>query len=183
MAGAWRLSVCVVTVSLLAATCASAFGGRIGPWRSPASVSYYYAAPYYYYPPVYSYAPGFNLSFFWGVPGFYGSYGVSWGCCGPVSSVPPNYSAPYGYTPNGYSGQEPYGGVRIDVPQRDADVFVDGHLVGQVDNFDGKTQQANVEVGTHHIEVVKEGFEPVSFDVKIEAGRTITYRGNMMPAN
>ena len=51
MAGAWRFSLCVVTVSLLAATSANAFGSRLGAWRSPATVSYYYAVPYYYYCP------------------------------------------------------------------------------------------------------------------------------------
>ena len=51
MAGAWRLSLCVVTVSLLAATSANAFGSRLGSWRSPATVSYYYVVPYYYYCP------------------------------------------------------------------------------------------------------------------------------------
>jgi len=51
MAGAWRLSFCVVTVSMLAASSANAFGSRVGPWRSPATVSYYYVVPYYYYCP------------------------------------------------------------------------------------------------------------------------------------
>jgi hypothetical protein len=51
MAGAWRLSLCVVTASMLAASSANAFGSRLGPWRSPATVSYYYAVPYYYYCP------------------------------------------------------------------------------------------------------------------------------------
>jgi hypothetical protein len=150
------------------------------PYYYPYYPSYY--APYAYYPPYYGYAPGFNLSFFWGTPGFYGAYSVGWGCCGgSVGYVSPGYAPPYGYSYSGYGGQ-PYGGVRIDVPQRDAQVFVDGYLVGKVDNFDGKLQQANVETGAHHIEVVKIGFEPVSFDVNVEAGRTITYRGTLMPA-
>ena len=61
-------------------------------------------------------------------------------------------AAPYGYGYGGYSGQ-PYGGVRLAVPQRDAEVFVDGNFVGTVDNFDGSTQQANLEAGPHRIEV------------------------------
>jgi hypothetical protein len=51
MAGGWRLSLCVVAVSLLAATSANAFGGRFCTSRSPATVSYYYVVPYYYYCP------------------------------------------------------------------------------------------------------------------------------------
>ena len=34
---------------------------------------------------------------------------------------------------------QPYGGLRIDLPQRDAEVYVDGYFVGTVDNFDGSS--------------------------------------------
>jgi hypothetical protein len=73
--------------------------------------------------------------------------------------------------------------LRIDLPQRDAEVFVDGYFVGTVDNFDGAFQQANLEAGPHRIEIRDPGFETISFDVKIEPGRTITYRTAMRPLN
>src|SRR5258707_728188 len=60
--------------------------------------------------------------------------------------------APYGYGYGGYSGR-PYGGIRIDLPERDAEVYVDGYFVGSVDNFDGVLQQANVEAGPHRVEI------------------------------
>jgi hypothetical protein len=67
------------------------------------------------------------------------------------------------------------------VPVRDAEVLVDGYFVGTVDNFDGRLQQANLEAGPHRIEVRRDGFEPISFDVNVLPGRTITYRANMRP--
>lgn len=65
------------------------------------------------------------------------------------------------------------------MPQRDAEVYVDGYFVGTVDNFDGRMQQANMEAGPHQIEIRSPEFEPIQFNVNIEPGRTITYRGAM----
>ena len=96
---------------------------------------------------------------------------------------------PYGYAPwygyPGYVAVAPgagYGGVRIVVGQRDAEVFVDGHSIGVVDDFDGTFQQVNLEPGPHRVEVRRDGFEPVTFDVNIQPGRTVTYRTPLRPA-
>jgi hypothetical protein len=70
----------------------------------------------------------------------------------------------------------PYGGVRIDLAERDAEVFVDGYYAGIVDDFDGSFQQVNLEPGPHRIELRLDGFEPVSFEVNVEPGRIIRYR-------
>jgi hypothetical protein len=135
------------------------------------------------------YRPGFNLGFFYGRPGYYGSYFYDspfYGYGFPAYVNPyvyPAYGygyAPYGYGYGGYSGQ-PYGGLRIDIDQRDAEVYVDGYFAGTVDDFDGAFQQANLEAGPHRIEVRAQGFEPLAFDVRVEPGRTITYRGSMRP--
>ncbi len=126
--------------------------------------------------PYRAYRPGVNLRFFYGSPGYYGSYiyrrPYDYGY-GPYA-----YAPPYGYGYTGYSGR-PYGGVRIDLPQRDAEVFVDGYFVGTVDDFDGRFQQANIEAGPHRIEIRAPGYEPIDFDVNVEPGRTITYRSSM----
>jgi hypothetical protein len=138
-----------------------------------------------------------NLSFFYGRPGYFGSYryGNPYYAYGypaygyqpfdyPVAGFGPSYVYPsygspaYGYGYGGYSGR-PYGGLRVDLPQRDAEVFVDGYFVGVVDNFDGVLQQANLEAGPHRIEIRSPEFETITFDVNIEPGRTITYRGSL----
>lgn len=141
--------------------------------------NYYYRpyyTPYYYYGP---FSPGYSVGLYYGYgyPGYYGSYG---------------YGSPYGYPAYGYGGYgyggysgygygRAYGGVRIDVPQRDAEVYADGYFVGTVDNFDGALQQLNLEPGAHRIEVRLAGFEAVSFEVNVEPGRTITYRTALRP--
>jgi PEGA domain-containing protein len=150
-----------------------------------------------------SYAPAINFSFFYGSPGFFGAYAFGspfWGygypyyygypangypaysypAYGYPSPYPAGYGnvVPYGYGYGGYSGQ-PYGGLRIDLPQRDAEVYVDGYFVGTVENFDGASQQANLSAGPHQIEIRSPEFEAIQFNVNIEAGRTITYRGAM----
>jgi hypothetical protein len=139
-----------------------------------------------------SYRPTVNLGFFYGRPGYFGSYGYGnpFYAYGYPAYGYPAYGygyapygygyAPYGYGYGGYSGR-PYGGVRIDVPQRDAEVYVDGYFVGIVDNFDGVLQQANLEAGPHRIEIRAPGFETIVFDVNVEPGRTITYRSSMRP--
>lgn len=171
----------IAALALAAPSAASAQGrGRAAPRgsvrvaRPPARVvrppvrvipnqNYYYRA----------YRPGVNLGFFYGSPGYYGTYGYN-----SLGYRPYGYASPYGYGYTGYSGR-PYGGVRIDLPQREAEVFVDGYFVGTVDDFDGRFQQANLEAGPHHLEIRADGFEQLAFDVRVEPGRTITYRSSM----
>jgi hypothetical protein len=157
-------------------------------------------APYRGFYGYRSYVPAVKFSFFYGRPGFYGAYAYgspffgfgypyyygypAYGYGYPAYGYPAPYpypaygSAPYGYGYGGYSGQ-PYGGLRIDLPQRDAEVYVDGYFVGTVDNFDGVAQQANLEAGPHQIEIRSPEFQTIQFNVNIEPGRTITYRGAM----
>jgi hypothetical protein len=144
--------------------------------------------PYYYRPYYRGYYPGVALGFYYGYPWYAGPYAYGYGY--PRYGYPaygyPGYGYGYGY--GGYYGGFPgyavraYGGVRIDVPQRDAEVYVDGYYSGVVDDFDGTFQQLNLEPGPHRIEVRAEGFEPVSFDVNVEPGRTITYRAALREA-
>lgn len=158
--------------------------GSVSGARPPVVVAPYRGG---YYRP---HRPTVNLGFFYGRPGYYGSYlyGNPFYAYGyPAYGYPAYgytgfgvYAAPYGYGYGGYAGR-PYGGVRIDMPERDAEVFVDGYFVGNVDDFDGRLQQANIEAGPHHIEVRADGFEPIAFDVNVEPGRTITYRSAMRP--
>ncbi len=152
------------------------------PVRVAPNHNYYYRG----YPSYRAYRPTVNLGFFYGYPGYYGVYGYP-GYYGAYGYAPYRYGyapygwvAPYGYGYSGYAGR-PYGGVRIDLPQRNAEVFVDGYFVGTVDDFDGTFQQANVEAGPHRIEVKDPEFETITFDVNVEPGRTVTYRASMRP--
>lgn len=152
---------------------------------------------------VYPYRRGFNLGFSYGYAGFYGSYPYWYGY--PSYGYYGGFGAPwYGYPTYGYPGYgyryryprygygygypgwaglgQPYGGVRIDLPERDAEVFADGYFVGSVNDFDGTFQELELEAGPHRIEIRAPGFEPIAFDVNVEPGRTITYRTGVRPA-
>ncbi len=141
----------------------------------------YYAKPYYYhgYRGVYGYGGGYRHTRIVTVypwrpyhyrPHF--SIGVYYGAGGVYD---------YGYTPSYYYDPIPgrtYGGVRITEAPRDAQVFADGYYVGIVDDFDGAFQHVNLEAGQHRIEVRAAGIPPISFDVYIQPGRTITLRAD-----
>ena len=121
----------------------------------------YYGYPYGYYP------YGFGLSFGFGFGYPYGYAGAYWGY-------------PYGGYAYGYPGYAAttYGGVRITDAPKDAAVYADGYYVGTVEDFDGSLQQLNLEAGPHHIEITRQGAQPVSVDVNIRPGQTITFRAN-----
>jgi len=131
-----------------------------------------YVAPpvynYYYYPRRY-------------YPYGYGAFGLGYFYYDPYTWYPGSYSG-------SYSGYDPYffdrfdtGELRIDVSPRFADVYVDGYFAGRVDDFDGIFQSLQIEGGPHHIQIVAPGFVNLDFDVRIEPGRKITYRGALQP--
>jgi hypothetical protein len=114
--------------------------------------------PYGYRPR--GYRPGWNSNLYFGSPYGYRS---------------PGYygSRNYGYyaLPSGFA----YGSLRIVDAPRHAPVFVDGYYAGEVDDYDGIFQRLNLEPGGHQIEIdVYPGGPPMTFDVYIEPGRTVT---------
>jgi hypothetical protein len=149
---------------------------RAGPPPRQVTVRTYrpaYYRPYYYSP--YYYGP------FASYPGVYGPYRYGYAFGYPSYGYPGYVYGGYGYG-YGYGRRyAPYGGVRIDIRERDAEVYVDGYFAGIVDDFDGAFQQLSLEPGPHRIEIRAQGFPPVTFDVHIEPGRTITYRSQLGP--
>jgi hypothetical protein len=147
---------------------------------------YGYGYPYYRYPygypccgyPYYG-GVGFSVGFGWG----WGSFGFSYPYYGyPYYSGYPAYGYPAPYPAYVVPGGPSAGGLRIDVAQRDAQVTVDGNYAGTVEDFNGRTEKMNLQPGTHHVEIHENGFEPSSFDVNIEPGKTITYRATLRPS-
>jgi hypothetical protein len=138
---------------------------------------YGYGRPYYghgYYGGYYGY-PWYGAYYGYGYP-----YGLSFGFGFGYPGYGYGY---YGYPAYGYPAYaQTYGGVRIAVAQRDAEVFVDGYYAGVVDQYDGTFQQVNLQPGTHRIEVRAPGFDPAVFDVNVLPGQTITYRAPLRPA-
>jgi hypothetical protein len=141
----------------------------------PDHIYYVYPRAYYtrYYDPwgYGAWGPGFAYYTPWGWgPAFYGSFGYGYGYGG--------YAGAYGYGGYGYD----IGSVKVKVKPRDAEVYVDNYFAGYVDDFDGIFQALKVEAGGHRIEVRKPGFETLQFDVHVQPGRDVTFRGEMKPA-
>jgi hypothetical protein len=100
-----------------------------------------------------------------GLGGYYGGYYDPW------------FDGGYqGY----YSGGADYEGrLRLKVKPKEAQVFVDGYFAGIVDDFDGVFQRLHIETGPHRIELRADGYEPLSLEVRIQPGRTLTYKGEL----
>ncbi|HET9267848.1 MAG TPA: PEGA domain-containing protein [Vicinamibacterales bacterium] len=95
------------------------------------------------------------------------------------------YWSNYAWQPRSYyvgpSWDYGLGKLRLDIEQRDADVYIDGYFAGQVDDFDGVLQGLRLQPGNYSVEIVLPGFAPLQFDVQITPGRTTTYRGSLYP--
>jgi hypothetical protein len=145
--------------------------------------AYYHrwARSYYRWSPI-GYAPWGLISAGVGFSNFslYGSFGPAYGHGYPYYAYPPyGYAPPYAYPypPAGYD----FGGVRLALRPRDAQVFVDGNYAGIVDDFDGTFQQLRLDQGGHKIEIRMPGFEDLELDVHVAPGRTLTIRENLRP--
>ena len=140
------------------------YGNKRNYYRYYPYKSYSYARPYYYYPYAFGYGPHGRGYFYFDL--FYNSYVFH-----PTSVVRYENYGSYGY---------PTGALRLQVQPRDAQVFIDGSYAGIVDDFDGTFQSLRLEQGEYRVEIVLPGFEPLDFDVRIPAGQTVTYRGDLI---
>jgi PEGA domain-containing protein len=156
-------------------------GGQYPLYGGYYGSSYYFRSPYrLYYAPVY----GFGLGYFYD-PLWYDPYAYGYGS-GAYGYGGYGYGGGYGggggyYGGSGQSGYDkgPTGAVRLKVKPREAQVFVDGFFVGDVDNFDGTFQKLAIDAGGHKLEVRAEGYEPIQFEVLVTPGETVTYKGEL----
>ena len=99
--------------------------------------------------------------FYWG--SYYGS--PFWGHYG-------YWPPPYGY----YGGYDYASDLRIMATPREAEVYVDGYLVGTVDDFDGWSQRLRIQPGEHEIELYLEGHRSVRQKMLFRPGETYKIR-------
>jgi hypothetical protein len=128
--------------------------------------------PYRYYPNYTRYYDpwgygSFGLGYFYYSPWAWGPYGT-YGYPGYY----PRYGGTFGFD---------VGSVRLKVEPRDAEVWVDGYYAGSVDDFDGMFQALRLDSGPYRIEIRKPGYETLSFDVRVQPDRKITFRGTLRP--
>ena len=132
----------------------------IPPLRSPIIVSPMPVPPRHLFPVRSSW---FGLVFFdpyWWGPG-----------------IPDQAPLPVAAAPS--SERRPTGGLQLDVEPRRAMVYVDGRFVGVVDEFSGYYHHLDLDAGPHRIDLVASDYDPLSVDVVVSPGRTITYRGSL----
>ena len=95
------------------------------------------------------------------------------------------YWSNYAWQPQSYyvgpSWDTGLGKLRLDIEQRDAEVYIDGYYAGVVDDFDGVLQGLRLEPKQYAVEIALPGYAPLQFDVQITPGRTTTYRGSLLP--
>jgi hypothetical protein len=113
-----------------------------------------------YNPWIYLYG-GFAYSPFYGdFDPFFFDYGYA-----PVSSTTPS--------------NDDKGVLHFRVKPRKADVYIDGTLVGNASEFEGIFHRLKLEPGVHRLELRATGYAPLSVNVRIQAGQSITYRGEL----
>lgn len=151
----------------------------------------------YYYDPYYGYRNGYGYYSSYGNYGYanygYGrwfpAYGFGLGYFYDPFSY--GYYSPYDYDA-GYGGYgrtypERYGRVRsvgqlrLKVKPEHGQVYVDGYYVGEVDSFDGTFQRMSIEAGAHRVEIRAAGYQTVGFEVMVNPGETVTYKGELRP--
>jgi hypothetical protein len=144
-----------------------------------------------YYPfrfgrPYYSFSPWLSLGF-----GFWAGYPVPypWVYLGDyrptVFGVVPydGYQAEPDSTTLAYGGAtangdaSTYGGASFDIQPADANLFVDEQFVGVVGDFGPSREPLTLAPGQHRIAVQKDGYRPMEWDVTVEAGQVMPYRG------
>ena len=70
-----------------------------------------------------------------------------------------------------------YGGLSFDIQPADADLYVDGEYVGSVGTFTPYGEPLTLYPGVHRIAIVREGFRTMEFEVAVQPGQVIPYRG------
>ncbi len=153
------------------------YGNRLAPRRAfpyYRSVDPFYRSRYPFYGSGYPFYP------YRSVYPLYGSVYPFYGGGYPIyQDSYRSYS--YDVAPSDYGA--PYGGVRLDIDQPQAEVYADGVYAGLVDDFNGTSSPLLLEPGTHRIEVRAPGFEPLTFDVNVARGQDVVYRRTLQPAS
>jgi hypothetical protein len=104
--------------------------------------------------------------------GFYDPFYMGWY---PVyAQYPFPRGGYYGYSRN-------WASVRLELKPRDAQVYVDGYVVGIVDQFDGVFQRLDLPTGEHEIEVYLKGYRPYRQRTLFRPGESYHFKAMLEP--
>jgi hypothetical protein len=110
---------------------------------------------------------------------FPGGYGYGYGGYGYAGFGDAYGSSRRSDTYEGARGHvEPTGGLRLQILPGTAEVYIDGLYVGTANDFAFGAGRA-LESGPHRVEVRANGFETLSFDVRIPDNETVTFRRDL----
>jgi len=164
-------------------------GGRVGSARPRGGFEShryvrprYFEAyrPFYFSRPYYSFRARLNFGF-----GLWLGFSVPYPWTYYYGGYRPRLYG-YGYYPgSSYYYAEPgvnsYGGLSFEIQPSDADLFVDGEYVGQVGSFTPYGEPLTLMAGVHRIAIVRDGYQTLEWDVTVEPGQVLPYRGVMEP--
>ena len=132
--------------------------------------------PYHFVRPYYVFSPWLSIGF-----GLWCGYPVPypWVYLGDYQpTVFGDYPDDnYQVAPTPAPAQPAYGGVSFDIQPSDANLFVDGQYVGVVSSFGPANEPLTLEPGQHRIALQRDGYRPLEWDVTVEAGQVIPYKG------
>jgi hypothetical protein len=94
-----------------------------------------------------------------------------------LAQAPP--PPPVAYSIDGHHWPAPDSAARIEVKPKEADVYVDGRLVGKVSQFDGFTQRLEVRPGGHEIVVYMEGYRTIHEKLYFQPATSYKIKGSM----
>lgn len=117
----------------------------------------------YYWNPYY----GYGYPYSW-----YGYYDPFWSF-GASTSVGYSSSARDSFDD---APRREVGSIRIKANLADAKVYIDGVLVGVVDDFDGLSDHLELDAGPHEMEIRAEGYRSLVKDIVVKSGKTMTER-------
>jgi len=93
---------------------------------------------------------------------------------------PPNYQQQQGPSVGVQRGQQSApGGISFEITPDNAQIFVDGRLMGTAGEFGPTSQPLDVSVGRHHLEIRAPGYRTMTFDADVRAGQVIPYQGTL----
>jgi hypothetical protein len=75
----------------------------------------------------------------------------------------------------------PTGGLRLLIDPESAEVIIDGYYAGVADDFTERAHPLEVVPGPHHVELLAPGYEPLAFDLMIQAHHTIRFAATLRP--
>jgi len=74
------------------------------------------------------------------------------------------------------------GGIQLDIEPRQAQVYVDGAYAGVVDAFSGYYRHLTLVAGPHSLVIVSPNYEPLTIEVMVAPGATVTRRDTLTRA-